>query len=139
MRAALRGVTRFREGVVGRNGLQDLLAAGFSGRRGDDLWAADLARRLTKWFFEFTRNVMILGAIKYIADVSSSPILDAFYWTALGMMIVYIYSFTNMVLQVRPFAFLEQHGFSHFGSCLQLCSGRGTVFHGARCNTRRHQ
>jgi hypothetical protein len=71
-----------------------------------DLWAAGLGRRLSKWFFEFAQNVMILGVIKYIADITASPILDAFYWAALGMMVVYIYTFTNMVLAVRPFVFL---------------------------------
>ena len=49
---------------------------------------------------------MILGVIKYVADMSASPILDAFYRIALGMMFLYIYASTNMMVQVQPFAFL---------------------------------
>lgn len=74
-----------------------------------DLWGAVKARKITKWFFDFTRNVMILGVVKYIAEVTTSPILDAFYWAALGMMALYIYSFTNMVFQFRPFVFLSNN------------------------------
>jgi hypothetical protein len=71
-----------------------------------DLWGAKFFRRLTTWFFEFTRNVMILGVLKYISAMSASPTLDAFYWLALGMMLLYTYSCTNMLVRVRPFAFL---------------------------------
>jgi hypothetical protein len=40
-----------------------------------DLWAADWLRRLTKWFFEFATNVMIVGIFKYVADTSGARLV----------------------------------------------------------------
>lgn len=68
-----------------------------------DLQGAGYARRFSKWFFEFVTNVMIVGALKYIADVSSSPILDGLYWVALAFLLHYVYSVTAMSFELRPF------------------------------------
>ena len=77
-----------------------------------DTGAAEVTRRWTKWLFDFTRNVMIVGVIKYVADKSGSWMLYAFYLIASGGLLAYIYSYMSymQVWRFRPFSFLSNVG-----------------------------
>ena len=77
-----------------------------------DLFAssqAEILRGLTKWFFEFLRNVMILGIIKFVADQSGDPVLYGLYVLATAMLLFYILTYIHS-WRLRPFAFLGDGG-----------------------------
>jgi len=61
---------------------------------------------VAKGFFDFTRNVAILGVLKYISTKSSSIVFDAFFALAVGMMWAYINSLCQG-WRFQPFHFLE--------------------------------
>ncbi|HWM31017.1 MAG TPA: hypothetical protein VNO69_04880 [Methyloceanibacter sp.] len=72
----------------------------------NDIGTAENTQRFTKWLFDFARNVMIVGVVRYIADVTGSLSVRIIDMVLSGALIAFIFSHIQ-VWHLHPFGFLN--------------------------------
>jgi hypothetical protein len=59
----------------------------------EDMPAAYFTRDLTKWVFDFVRNLLILGVLKYFADRTGNTYLFLTFWACFVVFVLYCISY----------------------------------------------
>jgi hypothetical protein len=50
----------------------------------DEVWAHSKLASFSKWFFDFTKNIIVVAALKALAERSGSVVLNVAFWLSLG-------------------------------------------------------
>ena len=77
----------------------------------DEVAFGYLARDIARAFFEFLRNLLVIGAVKVIADATGSVVVGAIYHISLIMLVQLFYSFI-VQFDLKVFQHLIGHGFA---------------------------
>jgi len=64
-------------------------------------------RELAKWVLDFIRNVAVVGAISYFANVSESTVLRVVAWIGMGCLTAYLYSYLEQTRFNRLFPVMK--------------------------------
>lgn len=67
---------------------------------------ASAIRSFYTWFFAFLRNAFICGVLRYLANVSASPTLEALAFVAYVVLLAYCLSYINRWV-LTPFHFVN--------------------------------
>ena len=59
----------------------------------EDFATAQSLRELSKTAFEFLKNLILLGALKYVADKTRYPIIEVAYWFGCGFFLMFCTSY----------------------------------------------
>jgi hypothetical protein len=77
----------------------------------DEVAFGYLARDVARVFFEFLRNLLVIGAIKVIADATGSALVGVIYSLSLIMLVNLFYSFI-VQFDLKVFQHLTERGFA---------------------------
>src|SRR3954451_8502488 len=73
-------------------------------RHTHDYNAAIMIQRLTKWWLEFARNILVVGGLYYLAEKSDSTALKIFSYINLAALFAYMTShFNNWSFRLFPY------------------------------------
>jgi hypothetical protein len=75
-----------------------------------DPFAVNLVRGICKSYFDFLRNLAIIGALKYVADKTGSALFEAVYWISVVALFLNIHMGTFNSWWIRPFKFEGRKG-----------------------------
>ena len=59
----------------------------------EDFATAQSAREFSKTAFEFLKNLILLGALKYVAEKTKFPIIEAAYWFGCAFFLMFCTSY----------------------------------------------
>ena len=82
----------------------------FAAAHPDEVATGYALRDTARAFFEILRNLLVVGAVKVIADATGSAVVAVIYSLSTVMLAMLLYSFIAQI-DLRIFAHLTKHGF----------------------------